>query len=306
MPSEVGLGVTLTQVFVRAWTRLYTAGLPATVRDRRRAEIDSDLWECVQEGLPSVDLWRRLVCGVPSDLLWRTDLITTRMRTRSAILAGPHGVLDGEEHTRRWLGVVLLVTLVGVGSLFYIKSTAKIGRTAQGSLFYGFYNVGLRLPGTAVTIPVKDWSWTDTIRWAQIETRPWYGIPYHVTVDFARDVNDNALYLHSSYAAPWLGYKDIRDDFGAARVWNRNLLRDPHMRFKLWGDDRIFSATATFVTDPVEYEKARQAFHTKLVGQGAGACAPAGSDPPPCGLEKSPPQMRTHTYYFRLTPEYRH
>jgi hypothetical protein len=30
---------------VRSWTWLYTCGLPAAVRDARRAEIESDLWE---------------------------------------------------------------------------------------------------------------------------------------------------------------------------------------------------------------------------------------------------------------------
>ena len=30
---------------VRAWTRLYTSGMAPEIRDARRAEIDSDLWE---------------------------------------------------------------------------------------------------------------------------------------------------------------------------------------------------------------------------------------------------------------------
>jgi hypothetical protein len=206
---------------------------------------------------------------------------------------------------KRWLGIALVVILgVGMAGFFYFKSTATIGRTAQGSIFYGLYDVGLGLSGTEVTTPMTDFSWTDTIRWVQIETNPWYKIPYHVTVDFARDINDNALYLHSSYGAPREGYKDIRENIGAARAWNRHVLRDPHMRFKLWGDDRIFRATARLIEDPGEYEKARQAFHAKVVGQGTGTCPPAGTDPPPCGLERNPPERRTHTYYFRITPEF--
>ncbi len=298
----------MMRVSVRAWTRLYTAGLPPSVRDRRRTEVDSDLWEGQEDGLSTFEVWVRLVCGIPADLLWRTDLVGTRVRARSgrAVLVGGRSLLvGGDEQIRRWLGVALVVTLFGtVGGLFYIKSTATIGRTAQGSVFYGLYDVGLRLSGTEVTAAMTDFSWTDTVRWVQIETNPWYRIPYHVTVDFARDVNDNALYLHSSYSAPRPGDKDIRGDFGAARAWNRHLLRDPHMRFKLWGDNRIFRATAHFVDDPTEYEKARQAFHTKIVAQGTGTCAPAGTDPPPCGLEQNPPERRTHTYYFRLIPEF--
>ena len=41
MPRSVG--------FVRAWVRLYTAGLPPGLRDSRREEIDADLWEQSQE-----------------------------------------------------------------------------------------------------------------------------------------------------------------------------------------------------------------------------------------------------------------
>ncbi len=200
---------------------------------------------------------------------------------------------------------IVVILAVGVGGLLYIKNKSTIGGTAQGSIFYGFYDVGLRLSGTEVTTPTTDFSWTDPIGLVQIETYPWYKIPYHVTVDFGRDIDTNRLYLHSSYRGPAStdGAKDVRQDLGAARAWNRHVLRDPHMRFKLWGDDRIFRAGVTLVTDPAEYERARQAFHMKI-RQGAGLCPPEGTDPPPCGMEKQKPEDRSRTYYFRLTPEF--
>ncbi len=207
---------------------------------------------------------------------------------------------------RRWLGIALVVILVaGGGWLLYFKTYATIGQTTQGTMFFGWYDVGLRLSGTEVTTPMTDFAWTDTIRWVQIETKTWYKVPYHITTDFARDINDNALYTHSSYRGPGnsAGSRDIREDFGAARGWNKNLIRDPHMRFKMWGDDRIFRAVARVITDPVEYEKARQAFHVKLMS-GTGLCPPAGNDPPPCGLEQQAPELRSRTYYFRLMPEF--
>jgi hypothetical protein len=207
---------------------------------------------------------------------------------------------------KRLVGALVVIALVAVAGLWYLKGNARIGQTAQGSFFYGFYDVGLRLSGREVTTPMTDFSWTDTIRWVQIETTPWYRIPYHITTDFARDINDNALYTHSSYRGPGTtaGSRDIRDDFGSARAWNRNLIRDPRMRFKMWGDDRVFRATARLVTDPVEYEKARQAFHTKVLGQGTGLCPPEGTDPPPCGQEKQKPEDRSRTYFFRIIPEF--
>lgn len=66
---------TLAVAIVRAWTFLYTCIMPPAVRERRRAEIDSDLWELQQDfaarGLTSaVQLLLRLVLGLPDDLVW--------------------------------------------------------------------------------------------------------------------------------------------------------------------------------------------------------------------------------------------
>ena len=90
---------------------------------------------------------------------------------------------------KRWLVIALAVILVvGVGWLFYFKTYATIGQTAQGSMFYGWYDVGLRLSGTEVKTPTNDFSWTDTHRWVQIETKPWYKIPYHKGMELELDL----------------------------------------------------------------------------------------------------------------------
>ena len=69
MPRSVG--------FVRTWVRLYTVGLPTGLRDARRDEIDTDLWEQARDAaseltpsLTSHVLFRWLI-GLPDDLLWR-------------------------------------------------------------------------------------------------------------------------------------------------------------------------------------------------------------------------------------------
>ena len=67
---------------VRNWARVYTLGLPSEIREARRAEIESDLWEHIHDS----DLGRdapspycashaliRLLAGVPDDLLWRIE-----------------------------------------------------------------------------------------------------------------------------------------------------------------------------------------------------------------------------------------
>ena len=64
---------------VRRWVGLYTRGLPVELRDRRRGEIEADLWDQLAEatliGRPDrstgVEILARLVLGVPADLTWR-------------------------------------------------------------------------------------------------------------------------------------------------------------------------------------------------------------------------------------------
>lgn len=61
---------------VRAWTRLYTWGLPTDACDARRQEIESDLWESTHEvdtdgALPAQDIWMRLAGGLVDDVRWR-------------------------------------------------------------------------------------------------------------------------------------------------------------------------------------------------------------------------------------------
>jgi hypothetical protein len=65
---------------VRGWTRLYTAGAPAAIRERRLTQIDSDLWEESAEAalhgahplLTTANILGRMVRGMPADILWRT------------------------------------------------------------------------------------------------------------------------------------------------------------------------------------------------------------------------------------------
>ncbi|HEX7088029.1 MAG TPA: hypothetical protein VF198_16840 [Vicinamibacterales bacterium] len=66
-------------MLVRAWTRLYTRGLPAPTRDARRAEIESDLWEFRHDPerrngpVDAAHVLLRLLSGVPDDLCWHVE-----------------------------------------------------------------------------------------------------------------------------------------------------------------------------------------------------------------------------------------
>ena len=70
----------IATAFVRIWTRIYTAGLPADTRAIRRDEIDSDLWESMHDAAapgPALILGR-LLRGVPDDLVWRAARASNR------------------------------------------------------------------------------------------------------------------------------------------------------------------------------------------------------------------------------------
>jgi len=64
---------------VRWWTRCYTVGMLPEFRETRRAEIESDLWECqsaASEDLrlgASLQVLLRLLIGIPDDIGWRVE-----------------------------------------------------------------------------------------------------------------------------------------------------------------------------------------------------------------------------------------
>jgi uncharacterized protein (TIGR03435 family) len=64
---------------VRTWTWLYTLGMPTASRERRRAEIESDLWEFQRDAdgddalASAAHVLHRLLLGMPDDLGWRLE-----------------------------------------------------------------------------------------------------------------------------------------------------------------------------------------------------------------------------------------
>ena len=65
----------------RNWVGLYTRGLPPEVREARRSEIDSDLWEqqwlASRRGDPefgtAIEVLVRMLLGAISDITWRVE-----------------------------------------------------------------------------------------------------------------------------------------------------------------------------------------------------------------------------------------
>src|SRR5262245_65960888 len=87
----------LALALVRSWTALYTSGMPDGLRNARRAEIESDLWESQHDRRPESDLGVavqmlvRLFRGLPDDLLWRVELMDLRSKRRRTGIWGLAG-----------------------------------------------------------------------------------------------------------------------------------------------------------------------------------------------------------------------
>ncbi len=72
------------------WTAAYTAGLASAVRDARRAEIASDVWEHSEDMAAGGEtllsrmfgVVSRMVRGVPADLMWRVNVEGPKMDIR--------------------------------------------------------------------------------------------------------------------------------------------------------------------------------------------------------------------------------
>ncbi len=74
MSGDAAVGVR----FTRSWAARYTGGLSAEVGDRRRSEIESDLYEQTREGIGGV--LGRCLRGIPADLWWRVRMLRQHAR----------------------------------------------------------------------------------------------------------------------------------------------------------------------------------------------------------------------------------
>lgn len=97
---------------VRGWTRVYTSGLAAEAAERRRAEMDSDLWESLHDRDPSAGdaahLLGRALRSVGHDLRWRVEMMAPGRRTHVARLA-------------------IATAILGLSSLLVLRQLIRVG-----------------------------------------------------------------------------------------------------------------------------------------------------------------------------------
>ncbi len=118
------------------WVRLYTHGLPAEVRDRRRHEIASDIFEqCAhdaherhQPDAVALRLLARWLCGIPSDFSWRHS---QQHQQRSLTLTVPSLEYVLSRPLSFTLAVILLLVLMPAVTLI----AAAVWLEGRGPIF---------------------------------------------------------------------------------------------------------------------------------------------------------------------------
>lgn len=103
---------------------------------------------------------------------------------------------------------------------------------------------GLWLRGELVTTPVTDWTFVENAPGLiGIQTREWFLPILAHSVNTGKYVYKGELYINSAYVAG--------QQFPYGRHWNRNVMRDPHVRLKI-GNKVVRS-------DPLIYQRSRRA-----------------------------------------------
>ena len=110
---------------------------------------------------------------------------------------------------------------------------------------------GMWLSGELAQTPVEDWSFTDELNEVFIQTHPWYGIPFSVTVVMA--TIDGKIYVPSIYDQP--------AKFPGSKYWNSVINDNPEVVMKI--GDRLYQRRARLVTDATEFESAFEALAGK-------------------------------------------
>lgn len=119
----------------RAWVRLYTIGLPSALRETRRAEIDSDLWEHEHEArntgraaaVAAMEIILRVLTGVAHDVRWRSEAMhawrVVDVERRVTFMALSPGQI-------RWMGLAGVLGGVLWGGTFLVP--LDLGSVVRG------------------------------------------------------------------------------------------------------------------------------------------------------------------------------
>jgi hypothetical protein len=141
----------------RSWVSLYTAGVDRAVGERRRREIDSDVWEQLHDEdsgrLAAAAVVVRTLLGVPADLTWRIEM------TSRVLVVERSGQMLVYARQNPWQG--LAVVLSGVALLVwgiivaYSALGEHISSTAEDIAFVAAVLAGAAIVGCGVVAGVR-------------------------------------------------------------------------------------------------------------------------------------------------------
>lgn len=132
---------------VSRWVRYYTLGLPEGVRDDRRDEIASDLWEQAHDeasiSAVNPEILARGLLGVPADLAWRLER-SRLARLPGWLIATLFGILGRFELAGRWIirrglpGFTTAAAFVGgaIGVLVIVTAPSNDSGTPTADLVW--------------------------------------------------------------------------------------------------------------------------------------------------------------------------
>lgn len=110
---------------------------------------------------------------------------------------------------------------------------------------------GAWLSGEIVNERISDWRFSDAYQEVFLETHPWYGIPFSVTVVAAS--TGKQIYVPSIYIEA--------ATFPGTKYWNKIIQSNPVVNLKMGG--KLYPRKARLVTQTDEYAAALDAFAAK-------------------------------------------
>lgn len=141
----------------RAWSHVYTSGLDPEARQRRLAEIESDLYEHAEDakacGVAAADvgfdILVRLVVGVPADLAWRRGAARDRRVNRRAVFSSQ----KGKRIVAKLFIALTSVLAVALGGFLMVEGIARLFVTGDAETHF-VYPITFTVAGAALIASV--------------------------------------------------------------------------------------------------------------------------------------------------------
>jgi hypothetical protein len=138
---------------------------------------------------------------------------------------------------------------------------------------------GMWLSGEVITEEINDWTFSNSFMEVNLETHPWYGVPFSVTVVAA--TTGQKLFVPSIYSKP--------AEFPGGKYWNGIIEKNPAVRIRIGA--KLYPRSAHLITDANEFEEAFAALAAKYDFWRAVKDGPIEERPPFVLIRLDPPKQ---------------